>query len=100
MSRKPKKLGNITNNDGVEAWRQLARRFDPQAALTKAARLRAITAFGKANAVKANAQVPIVIGKFEKGLELYQQDFQTTSLSDDLKKDTLMLLIPKLSRTS
>ena len=82
-------LNNVRNNDGVEAWRQLARRFNPQTALTKGTRLRAITGFGIKNPAKRNADVLVIIGDFEKKLANYATDFKSEALTDDLKKDTL-----------
>ena len=46
---------HIDDNDGIECWKKLARRFNPQTALTKGARLRGITPFAEKHTAKKNA---------------------------------------------
>ena len=87
-------IKTVKTSDGVEAWRQLARRFDPQTALTKAARLDSITGFAKKNSAKTNKELPIIISKFENRLDSYEEDFKTVALTDDLKMNTLMSILP------
>ena len=87
-------IKTVKTSDGVEAWRQLARRFDPQTALTKAARLDAITGLAKKNVAKTNKELPIIISKFENRLGSHEEDFKTIALTDDLKMNTLMGILP------
>ena len=88
-------VNNIDDNDGIECWRKLARRFNPQTAPTKGARLRGITCFAEKHTAKNTAQVPAVIEFLEKCLRNYTKDFSTEALSEDVKKDTLLQIIPQ-----
>jgi len=84
----------VRGDDGVEAFRQLNNRFDPQTALTKSHRLKAIQKFPGKNGVKKNVDVPAVLARFEDLLIKYYEDYESEALSDDLKKEALKELIP------
>ena len=84
----------VPNDDGIEAWRQLCVRFEPKTALTKGARLRSVMGWAAKNKVKKNQEVPAIIKAFEKLLERYKDDFKVDAMTDDLKKQALLELIP------
>ena len=79
----------VRGDDGIEAFRQLNNRFDPQTALTKSHRLKAIRKFPGKNCVKKNVEVPAMLAKFEDILFKHYEDYKTEALSDDLKKEGL-----------
>jgi hypothetical protein len=85
----------VRDDDGVEAFRQLNNRFDPQTALTKSYRLKQIQKFTDNNRAKTNVEVPALLPKFEDMLLRYHENYSSEALSDDLKKEALKDLIPK-----
>ena len=90
----------VRDDDGVEAFRQLNNRFDPQTALTKSHRLKQIQKFSDKNRAKTNVEVPALLSKFEDLLVRYHEDYKSEALSDDLKKDAIKELIPKALETT
>ena len=87
-------------DDGVKAFRQLNCRFDPQTALTKSHRLKAIQRFTEKNRAKKNTDVPSVLARFEDLLLRYHEDYSSEALSDDLKKEALNKFIPPRSSSA
>ena len=51
----------VKGNNGLEAWRRLTRRFDPQNPEVHAAQLEQIIVFGSRNTVKHLGDVPTVL---------------------------------------
>ena len=86
---------HVKEDDGVEAWRQLVAQFDPLTALTKGRKLKAIQAYPETHRAKKNRDVPGVMASFEEMISQYYEDFKTEALSDDLKKQAYMDLIPE-----
>ena len=72
----------VRDDDGIEAFRQLNNRFDPQTALTKSHRLKQIQWFSDKNrATKKNVEVPALLARFEDMLFRYQEDYPSDALS-------------------
>ena len=94
------RTGSTTLRHGVEAFRQLNNRFDPQTALTKSHRLKQIQKFADKNRAKTNVEVPALLPRFEDMLFRYHEDYHSEGLSDDLKKEALKELIPKALDTT
>ena len=85
---------HVRNDDGVEAFRQLNCQYDPVTALNKSHRLKSIQRFIDKNKAKKNTEVPDLLARFDDLLVLYNEDYKTDALSDDLKKEALKELIP------
>ena len=90
----------VRDDDGVEAFRQRNNRFDTQTALTKSHRLRQIQKITDNNRAKTNVEVPALLARFEDMFFIYHKDYNSEALSDDLKKEALEELIPKVLETT
>ena len=85
----------VKNQNGLEAWRRLSRRFDPQNPAVHAADLEAIITFGSKNAVKSTADVEAKLNKFERALEDYEEATGECGINDSTKKTIMMQLLPR-----
>ena len=85
---------HVGEDDGVEAWRQLVAQYDPLTALTKGRKLKTIQAYADNHKAKKNREIPSIMATFEEMLSQYYEDFKTEALSDDLKKQSYMDMIP------
>ena len=59
----------VGDDNGIEAWRRLMRRFKPQNAEVHAAQLQNIIMFGSEHRVKNVCDVPMVLDQFERVLD-------------------------------
>ena len=56
---------HVRDDDGIKALLQMHCRFDPQTALTKSYRLKAIQKVSEKNRAKKNIDVPRVLARFD-----------------------------------
>ena len=63
----------VKGNNGLEAWRRLTRRFDPQNPEVHAAQLEQIIMFGSQNTVKHLGDVPTVLDQFQRVMDDYEE---------------------------
>ena len=84
----------VRGENGLEAWRKLVRRLDPQNAEVHAAQLEHLVTFGTRNVVKQLGDVPTVLDQFQRMLD----DEEATGdcgINDATKKTILMQLLPQ-----
>ena len=72
----------VKGQNGLEAWRRLARRFDPQNPAVHAADLEAIITFGAKSKVKSTSKVEGKLNKFERTLEDYEEATGDCGIND------------------
>ena len=99
--RKAAKIVRLVKGDnGLEAWRRLVRKFDPQNAEVHAAHLEAIVTFGTRNCVKSVEDVPSVLDQFQKLLDDYEEVTGDCGINDSTKKTIIMQLLPQSLRVA
>ena len=59
----------VRGENGLEAWRKLVRKFDPQNAEVHAAQLEHIVTYGTRNPVKSLGDVPTALDQFQRVLD-------------------------------
>ena len=63
----------VKNGNGLEAWRKLVRKFDPQNAEVYAAHLEHLVTFGTRNGVKSLGDVLTILDQFRRALDDYEE---------------------------
>ena len=85
--RKASKIVRLVRNEnGLEAWRKLVRKFDPQNAEVHAAQLEAIVSFGMRNTIKSLGDVPTILDQFRRVLDDYEEATGDPGINDSTKK--------------
>ena len=84
----------VKHDNGLEAWRRLVRRLDPQNPEVHAAQLEQIITFGSRHAVKSLADVPMVLDQFERVLEDYEEVTGDGGINEATTKTIMMQLLP------
>ena len=85
--RKAAKIVRLVKGDnGLEAWRRLTRKLDPQNPDVHAAQLEHIVMFGNRNPVKQLGDVPIVLDQFQRILDDYEEATGDVGINDQVKK--------------
>ena len=90
----------VKADNGLEAWRRLVKKFDPQNAEVHAAHLEAIVTFGTRNCVKSVGDVPTVLDQFQRLLDDYEEVTNDTGINDSTKKTIIMQLLPQSLRVA
>jgi len=99
--RKAAKIVRLAKGDnGLEAWRKLVRKFDPQNAEVHAAQLEHIVTFGTRNVVKQLGDVPTVLDQFRRVLDDYEEATGDCGINDSTKKTIMMQLLPASLRVA
>ena len=84
----------MKGNNGLEAWRRLTRRFDPQNPEVHAAQLEQIIMFGSRNVVKhLGDNVPTVLDQFQRVMDVYEEATGNVGINDSVKKTIMMQLL-------
>ena len=84
----------VKGDNGLEAWRRLVHRFDPQNPEVHAAQLEHIVTFGTMNGVKQLGDVPTVLDQFQRVLHDYEEAAGDVDINDSTKKKIMMQLLP------
>lgn len=84
----------VKNQNGLEAWRRLTKRFDPQNPAVHAADLEAFITFGAKNVVKSTSEVEAKLNKFERALDDYEEATGECGINDSTKKTIMMQILP------
>ena len=63
----------VKDSNGLEAWRRVTRKFDPQSPEVHAAQLEHIVMFGNRNAVKQLGDTPTFLDQFQVVLDDYEE---------------------------
>ena len=90
----------VTDENGLEAWRKLVRKFDPQNAEVHAAQLEHIVTLGTRNAVKQLGDVPTGLDQFRRVLDDYEEATGDCGINDSAKKTIMMQLLPASLRVA
>ena len=70
--KRASKIVHLAKEDnGLEAWRRLVRRFDPQNPQVHAMQLQGLVMWGANHAVKSIADVPQALDEFERAMDDY-----------------------------
>ena len=93
--RKASKIVRVVRQEnGLEAWRKLVRKFVPQNAEVHAAQLESIVSFGMRHAVKSLGDVPMILDHFRRVLDDYEEAAGESGINDSTKKTIMMQLLP------
>ena len=93
--RKAAKIVRLVKaENGLEAWRRLVKKYDPQNPEVHAAQLENIVNFGHRNLVKSIADVPTVLDQFQRALDDYEEATGDAGINDQTKKTIMMQLLP------
>ena len=90
----------MKGDNGLEAWRRLVRKIDPQNAEVFAAQLEQIITFGTRNAVRQLGDVPTVLDQFRRVLDDYEENSGDEGSNDSTKKTIMMQLLPPALRVA
>ena len=90
----------VRGENGLEAWRKLVRRFDPQNPEVHAAQLEHLVTFGTRNVVKQLGDVPTVLDQFQRMLDDYEEATGDCGINDATKKTIMMQLLPQSLRVA
>ena len=80
----------VRGDNGLEAWRRLVRKYDPQNPEVHAAQLEGIVNFGHRNAVRQLGDVPTVLDQFQRLLDDYEEATGDNGINDQTKKTIVM----------
>ena len=92
--RKASKIVRLVRHEnGLEAWRKLVRKFDPQNAEVHAAQLENIVSFC---ATRSNhcPDVPTILDQFRRVLDDYEEATGECGINDSTKKTIMMQFLP------
>ena len=73
LRKAAKSVRLVKDDNGLEVWRKLVRKFDPQNAEVYAAQLEHIVTFGTRNVVKREGDVPTVLDQFRRVLDDHEE---------------------------
>ena len=90
----------VKGESGLEAWRRLVRKYNPQNPEVHAAQLEAIVSFGHRNAVRQLGDVPTVLDQFQRVLDDYEEATGDNGINDQTKKTIMMQLLPAPLKTA
>ena len=85
----------VAHDNGLEAWRKLTQKYVPKTLGSKSLRLRRITTFGIQNQARNLSGVSVLIDHYESNISKDVEDYEQTPVSDDVKKDVLLQILPK-----
>lgn len=93
--RKAAKVDRLVKDDnGLEAWRKLVRKFDPQNAEVHAARLEQLITFGSRSGVKSLGDAPTILDTSRRALDDYEEATGEAGINEATKKTIMMQLLP------
>ena len=84
----------VKADNGLEAWRRLVKKFDPQNAEVHAAHLEAIVTFGTRDCVKSVGDVPTVLDRFQRLLDDYEEVTNDTGSTTSLRRRSSCICCP------
>ena len=85
----------VKGDNGLEAWRRLVRKFDPQNPEVHQATLSNIITYGVKYKTEKIGEVPTVLDKFERVLDDYEEATGEPAVNDATRKTIMMQLLPK-----
>ena len=84
----------VKEDNGLEAWRRLVRRFDPQNPQVHAMQLQHLIMWGANHAVKSVADVPQALDQFERAMDDYHDVTGEEGINEGTRKTIMMQLLP------
>ena len=85
---------SVPKGNGLEAWRRLVKKFDPQNPEVHAAKLQGLITYGVTHKAKSISEVPFILNEFERALEEYTEATGTEGINEATKKTIMIQICP------
>ena len=88
----------VKKDNGMEAWRRLIKKYDPQNPEVHTLQLEHIITYGSKSEAKSLADVPTALDVFDRILDDYEEATGDVAINDATKKTIMMQLCPPALR--